>query len=57
VLAERHLGFSRNTRRVRLRVARSVKRALGKRFRVTLRAVAADRAGNRRTSSASFPVR
>jgi Ca2+-binding RTX toxin-like protein len=57
VVAERHLGFSTKTRKVRLKVARSLKRALGKRFKVTVRAVAADRAGNQRTTSASFAVR
>jgi Ca2+-binding RTX toxin-like protein len=57
VLAERRLGFSTKKRKVRLRVARSLRRALGKRFKVTVRAVATDRAGNQRTTSASFAVR
>jgi Ca2+-binding RTX toxin-like protein len=57
VVAERRLRFGTGKRRVRLKVARSVRRALGKRFKVTIRATATDHVGNQRTTSGSFAVR
>jgi Ca2+-binding RTX toxin-like protein len=57
VLAERRLRFGTGARSVRLRVAKNLRRALGKRFKVTLRAVAVDRSGNRRTTASGFRVR
>jgi hypothetical protein len=57
VLAERTLPLAEGARRLRLRVPRGVRRALGRRFTATLSVVARDQFGNRRTITRRVRVR
>jgi hypothetical protein len=57
LLAQKVFGFKAGSRTLKFKAAKSVRRALAKRFKVRLRIDATDRVGNRRTSTASFSVR
>ena len=51
LLAHKVFGFKAGSRTLRFKAAKSVRRALAKRFKVRLRIDATDRVGNRRTTS------